>query len=207
MGEPVEPTDDELESLQFGGVPSGDMPDPEPEVIARAQQIVDQAIEQGDQGSRVWEGTGGEEPVTVVRDTTVSDDDKLRFMAHILGDRPYEKTYSLLGGKLRLHFASIQQSLNAILVRMAREHGVSYFEALLLASLKWVEEDGVKVEIDLLKQTLSTEENVFLLETWLSGGITRAQYHLIRDAFAKFDAELDLLIEKADDPDFWPTPS
>ena len=203
MSEPVEPT--ELEALQFGGVPSGEMPDPEPEVVARAQKLINDAAENGDAGGRVWEAKPGEELVDTVRDTSVSDDDKLRFLAHVLGDQPYEKTYTLLGGRMRLCFRSISQRMNTRLIETIKTFGGSYFELLMIASLCWVESDGERSDTQFFKSPRSEDHNVNAYKEWMEHSLTRAQYHLIRDTFTKFDSELDLMLAKADDPDFWQT--
>ena len=93
------PSDDELEALSSPRIvaPGGEtMPDPEEAVVERAQVILNEAND-GQSFSTVSEdGVATETPV-VAKYEGITAQQKIDFMAHVLGGHEYKVTYMIFG--------------------------------------------------------------------------------------------------------------
>lgn len=210
MADPIEPTQQELEQLTSGGPqPEPEMPDPEPEVLERAQQLLDRAAD-GTEDPQVVEGGGplpGEAHVRT--DPTLTADQKLRFLAHILGDQGYEQRYQFLGGRMCLTFRTVSAAHDQRLASLASSEAQDaahrrqlYFTYLMVACL-------TEVEIDQQVQAVEAFQDHHELDlrayTSFINSLNREQYLLIYQTARRFRQDLDRMLDKVDDPDFWPT--
>jgi hypothetical protein len=212
MAELNTPTDQELEALTTGGTsrPAPSMPDPEPEVLERAQQILDRAAD----GSEDPQVTVGDQPLpgesAVHTDRSLTAGQKLAFLAHILGDQPYSRTYQLLAGRLTLTFSTISATLDSALASLAsaesadRTHRRALYTNYLLAACLSRVQEGEQVSEPRIFRSDTPDLRAY--QSWFNS-LNREQYLVILQAFRTFRRELDLMMDKADDPDFWPTPS
>jgi hypothetical protein len=171
------------------------MPDPTPEVVERAQVLVNGAA------------SGSMDSKQVVESVTTQDD-RLRFLAHLLGGIPYRKTYEILGGAQAVTFTTISAVLDTALAKLAledaKEHRkAKYLDYLMLASLLSVRTGDSVVEF-----APDADPKAFRVayEAWFVD-LNREQYLVLRGLFDRFRGELDAMLGKVDDPSFWPTPS
>lgn len=213
MAGPEVPNEQELEALSGGRTtrPAPEMPDPEPEVLERAQQILDRAAD-GSEDPQVVEGDQplpGESQVHT--DPSLTARQKLDFLAHILGGQPYTRSYELLAGNMVLTFRTISARLDSVLASLAAAEASDsrqarhalYTNYLLAASLHKVTTRGQTHELQVFP---NDEPDLRAYRSWFAG-LNREQYLLLLQTFRTFRRELDQLLDKADDPDFWPTPS
>lgn len=188
----VEPTEEELDALQSGMVKPTDqapMPDPEPEILARAQQLVDQAR--------------GLSTVEVKETVQVTEKDKLTFLAHVLGNQPYTKTFELLGGQFNLTLKTVEPSIISRIDFGVHSDKIRHYNCIMAASIDSIQVGNKKPAR--VKIFTDTDDNFFAAyETWMAE-TPQAQYQLIRKCYRSFRLQLRTMLESAEDPDFWPT--
>ena len=179
----LEPTEDELAALQSGAAFSLDeMPDPSPEIVERAKALI------GQEAAIPEEAPEPEIPEAKL----------LAFMAHLLGGVSYKETQILLGGRLELTFSTISAQLDTLCAKAVidypeKEREVRYQDCVMLASI-------CPPILTLADKPDST------LDKW-KASVSNEYYSLVRDAYQRFRGSLDRMLEKADDPNFWPAPS
>ena len=212
----VVPTADELTLLSSASIPApGDtVPDPEPQIIARAQELVDR-IKSG-------ESLSGESntPDTVVVSEPMRDltaDQKIRFMAHVMAGKPYEESYTAFG-LLAVEFRTlspVEEEFLSELVYADEVEGIvakgrrrvqynKYALAMSLTRLTWPDGDSVVQKVFPTTATLATARKAHA--SWY-GELTGGYYRVIDTFYRQFTSALDLLYARVDSPDFWPTPS
>lgn len=220
--QPITPSDEELRSL-MGARTRKDagphMPDPEPEVLQRAQRILDEA-KAGVAQSTVTTGDGDERQVRAGQalfDPEVDNDDKVAFMAHVLGGKSFERTYSFLDGQIKITFESIMAAKDMMLAELVRyeetkgyaqEHDrksryAAYLRAASLKSIQFDTDPPIRYNIFADSGKFTDHRNAY--QEWMSQ-LTRVQYQLIKEAHRDFQGRLQKLMSKVDDPVFWRTP-
>jgi hypothetical protein len=195
-------SEDQLRALETGAVkvaiqPTNSIPDPEPAVIARAQEIYTELK------------TGKAAPV----EDTISDSDKVAFLAHILEGVVYTKTYKLFNDNMLLSFRTISSTVQdlAHTLSISEEHTepgctpenrAARFNSLI-ACLSITAINGMAVH----KYNLNTNSLQALSESWkaLKVIVSTAELALIKQQYAVFANHLSELIKRAEDPSFWPT--
>ncbi len=196
----------------FSDGPPG-MPDPEPDILVAAQAILTGMIK-GQGFSEVVDELRGQRIAGASAAPLVDEQLKLQFLAHVLENQPYERTYSLLGGKLTLTFQAVTADIDRkIAVEVQSATGVSqdklsrstrdmqYSYGLLAASLQRITLNGVAVPT---MQQLKDSSWIERFNQWASA-LDRPLLQLIYRAFRRFEQELEEMLSKANDPSFWPT--
>ncbi len=219
----IQPDEDELRSLMVGAdepPAASQMPDPEPEVVARAQEIIDE-VKDGKSFSTVQEGNEAKRELRKdakpLSDPDLTEEEKLAFLAHLFGDKGFSKEYEGLDGRLRVGFVSVNASFDAYLSKLlivgeerrSEPKGTRkarYRAMLLAASVSYVFANGEMVDLPpLFDEMEDPVEALERFEIWL-GAFNREEYRLLRDWYDDFQARLDFLLGKVNDPVFWPTP-
>lgn len=207
MADAAIPSEEELEQLSNPSIAApGDStpePDPEPEVLKRAQELINRA------GNRESEAETPENPVP-----EISDDQKLRFMAHILGGKPFSERYKLLGGAFLVEYRNLtpleEESLSELVLRWERDQELAkgrrrlrYRQLAMATAISSLQLEGVAVT-----PRFDANSKQFLedYQAWLRG-LSGGQYQLLDHCYARFRQLLEYLFERSTDPDFWPTPS
>jgi len=202
-----QPTEEELAGLEVG---PADTPPPSPAVVERADKLIDRLAD-GEAFTQVGDMPAAEQ-------LSYPDSDKLAFMSHLLGGAPFVKTYELLGGELTLEFGSVDAATDAKLAQMVladekdgqgsqADRARRYNAYLLAASLRRVARKGEpRVNVDLFSAGGTAADWRKAYQSW-QASMPRAQYLAIRASYRKFAKLLSELLERVDDPDFWPTPS
>lgn len=220
------PTDEEMRKLMVGAEQppeEGDsaqqnMPDPEPEILEKAQQIID-GVKEGEKFSDLQEGDDAKRAIKLDKnpeyDPDVTNPEKVAFMAHLFGDKPFVKSYELLGGRLCILFTTISADLDAYLsdlIIAAEDQGARketrkarYKLYLLAASIKDIIVDGNSVFSELFIDRSSVERSLLEHEAWVKS-LSREDFQVLRDSFDDFKNRLDFLLGKVKDPVFWRTP-
>ena len=154
-----------------------------------------------------------------------SHDDKLKYVAAILGDQPFEKEYSLYGGKLIISLRQLTTSRSDLVynqtaheIRVGLLSDNTYRQIMLyrmILSLNRVSTGGQEpVDIGEIVDSFLEEfidadkqhevmpiilKRLQTIEPLQNESIWRACY----SSFEKFNALLDDLDARADNPDFW----
>jgi len=194
-------TPDELESLA-SGVPTQepkkqDIPTPEPEVVARAQEL----YKANQSNATVTTEPAVQDPIKIA--------DKVEFLAHVLEGKEYRKSYKLLDDQLYLEFRTISAERHELIGRVMLEEDrffrypeesnvLRYRRMLAVASLTRFD----KELIYLFNPSVSEQIN---LGSWQSftRAYSKTQLQVILEAFERFDGQLQEMIRKVDDPSFW----
>ena len=208
------PSDDELEALSSPRIvaPGGEtMPDPEEAVVERAQVILNEAND-GQSFSTVSEdGVATETPV-VAKYERITAQQKIDFMAHVLGGHEYKVTYMIFG-TTEVTFrvlTPVKEQFLADLVSFDVENGLvdkgrkklQYYKYAMAMSLYSM--GGMKQDVFPQVSEANSARNTY--NAWLAsepGG----RYRVLDQLYHRFVTELDEMYRRADDPDFWPTPS
>ena len=217
MAEPITPSEEELEALTNpvlsppGEDPKeGPMPNPEPEVLERAQAIIDKTGETGT-FSQISEGTESAERYITEPIKSISNEQKLRFLAHALGGKEFRETYSAFDGHFVAIFRTLTPQEELILGELVasdenipkarrRIHYTRYAMAVALESLQ-ISGETIKAQLDCRSSRFKTE-----FEAWFKS-LSGLQYKLLYSSYEAFQKLVDELLQKAYTPDFWPTPS
>jgi hypothetical protein len=190
------PTAEELNQLETG------VPVPEPEVLAKAQEIVKEVV-----GGKTFSD------VAVNLITDISDTDKLSFLAHVLGKKAFKKTYKLLDGKLKLTFTSITMETDKLVTRYTldeekceptatAENRVNrYGQYIKLAALEAIEIDGINNFKPPFTGTFQLVQSALVGLTHMP----KVQYMLILKYAEYFNKLLGTLLEQASNDSFWKT--
>lgn len=183
-----------------------EMPDPEPEVLEAAKLIIEGMLK-GEGFGDVVDQFRGQRLAGGHVTAQVDDQLKLKFLAHVLENQPYERSYSLLGGQLVLTFKAVSAEVDRQVASEVRAtdpatRDMEYGHGLLAASLQSIYLGGKSVPAMQINTSRSWLER---FHTW-SLSIDRPMLLLVHRTFRRFERELQELLEKADDPSFWPTP-
>lgn len=215
MSDVTTPSEEELEELTKPSTPApGDeMPDPEPEVLDRAQKIINRAGE--GQGISQFSEKPEEAQRRVERsETAISAGQKIRFLAHVLGGVDYEESYSVLGGRLVARFRTLtveEENRLGELVRSnpkipkSRQRVEQLRYALPVALTELIIRDGE--EQTTVRPSLSCLTDSFERDyrAWVPS-VSLSQYRILFDLYTDFRVCIDTMLERAKDRDFWPTP-
>lgn len=189
---------------QLSDGPPG-MPDPEPEVLEAAKALIDGMLK-GQGFSEVVDALRGQRLAGAPAAPLVDERLKLKFLAHVLENEPYERHYSLLGGRLVLVFRTVTADVDRQVAEDAMVDSVNrdarYSNGLLAASLQSIAVDGRPAPV------IPHEADgnwIYRFTTW-AGSIDRPVLQLVHQSFRRFERELAEMLAKADDPSFWPTP-
>ncbi len=200
--------------MATGGLEPPGMPDPEPEILERAQEILNR-VSEGEAFSSVGpqpevESAGGFD--------AIDDQEKLTFLAHILGNRPFEKWFTLFGGRFQLCFRSIparlEREIKGLLLEEEEaglgtptDRRLRYDGYMLAASLCRVKLDGgPNTRIEVFAESADNADRQRAYRAWFSE-LDADHYRLIRTCYLHFRNHISFLMRKAEDADFWPTPS
>ncbi len=204
MDDVIMPTDSELEGLRTGSVPVDTTPAPSPEILARAQSIVDRIV-----GGESLSQVGGGEAAPVL-----STEERLRFMAHVLAGAPYEEQHTLLGcmGVTFRSLSTSEEELIADTIHLDEREGmpkakrsVRYYSYAMGVALKKVVTPQAINTPALIHQDITPVQFRNNHRAWVKN-IPAGQYRLLDGAYRSFADKLRQLYDKADDPSFWPTP-
>ncbi len=185
--------------------PASEVPDPEPEVLERAQQILD----------GLTAGEAFSTQTTKPAEPELSEEERLRFVAHIMDGKPYTADYSLLGGRLVLSFKSIDAELEGQITKLVlgqeaqqagtpADRNARYTNYLMLCSLASMTCNGQTTMPSKIGMSIKPAQLAESYTEWATK-TNRAQYRLILDSFNDFDRRMQVMLEKANDPSFWPT--
>jgi len=219
MADPAMPTEEELEALSqpVTAAPERDassMPDPEPEVLERAQVLLDEASKGG--GLQASLSNQPEEAHREVSDPIedLTTQQKLDFVAHVLGGTEYREAYEAFRGRISMVFRTLSPTEEAALGELItgqeaegqiprKRRKVYYHRYALAASL-----DELRIDGESVAHRLECTSDQFLRDygAWFKS-LSGTQYRILDDFYVRFQTIVDTLLRKADDPDFWPTPS
>lgn len=226
MADAIVPDEAELEGLSNPPVqaPGDTMPDPEPEVLARAQELINRA---GD-GEQMASMSDSAEPVAreVVNPLPeLTDSQKLRFMAHVLANKPYTESFKAMNGEMTITFRSLSAEEEQILSRMVLkderdelitkdQRRARYHQYALAGALERIDyEGGATVRVDLFRESAESlvedgnpDGARDIYAGWVRG-LSGLQLRIIDRFYQQFVTQLNQLLERVDDPNFWPTPS
>jgi len=148
-----------------------------------------------------------------------TDEDKAEFVRSILGERRYEQSVTLLGGKMVVHYRLITvEEQEALMTYMAKaverskckndaEWQVQYLQARLVCMLsKLTLGDNTKVypALDLQAEAGGTQDNriAVAVDRVMRGWPVSVQGLLVR-AMEDVDSTYATLMARGHDPDFW----
>lgn len=202
-----------FELVSSGLEPPG-MPDPEPEILERAQKILDRVAD-----GEAFSTAGSQAEVESAGGfDQIDDEEKLRFLALLLGNRPFEKWFFLFGGRFNVCFRTISAHLELEIKQMlleeegrglasAADRRLRYDNYMLAASLHRVKiDDQRNTRIEVFVGSASSDDRRRSYAAWLSE-LDSEHYRLLRTCYLQFRNHISFLMRKADDQDFWPTPS
>lgn len=199
------PSDEELNSLTqqmtqhraTSDDPHSHIPDPEPDIVERAQKLVSGGKRAGRSAASVTAEFGRQ----------ITEQEKLAFLAHVLGDAPFERQVELLGSRMVVVFRTPSASVSSRIDNWLAEKKISridHFNCMLAASVYSIRfGDGKPVRMNVFAE--SAEDGGWAAyQSWLHdiGGV---RYGLLRESYKQFREALKTLIANAEDPDFWPT--
>lgn len=181
------------------------IPDPEPEILERAQQILD-GLNKGEAFS-----TQTDKPAT----PELTEEQRLRFVAHIMQDDPYCALYMRLNDRVQVKFSTITADTEDQLTRLVMQQesrkvgtpadrNARYTNYLMWTSLLTLTFDNVVRPYAGPGKFKDLESIEIGYADWLST-LNREQYRLILDCFNQFEQEVQDLLARVNDPSFWPT--
>jgi hypothetical protein len=188
---------DELEEFASSSLPPPDTREPTDEVVARARVIVDDL-----------KGRAGFSTVT----EGVDEETKLQFLIHVLEGGPFEKTYSLFDGGMTVTFQVIpgawENEVLKIVSGSKKEVPKTplYNRYLSLLSIKEIvrESGPFSLEPSVTKMPVSDLQRFIGV---LEAKFSRTDLLLLEGVFKEYRQLLTKLLEEAQTPSFWPTPS
>lgn len=147
--------------------------------------------------------------ITKPEEPPVSDEDKLAFVESILGEKPYSKSYQLFGGKVSATFQdrSVGDS-EAIYARLDED----YSAGKIKSEEQWqigLERYHMACGLKSVKIASSNQNEVIDLRGDFKERLQRLMqlpqpvYRALMNASRAFEGEVNFLVEKANDPDFW----
>lgn len=197
LGTPFESKDDD---------PLKDMPDPEPHVVERAQKLVDE-MQQGAQFSQVFDSEKKREKKE--KSDSVSKKDRVAFMAHILGDAPFKKTYEFFDGEFKVTYRTLSQYEEGRLLEIVMKEEVPqshheriFFQLLLAASIDSYTIKGKTHRVSIFSQVTQDSDPLARYREWMTE-TSRERYQLFKRAHKDFRKLLSKMIAEAGTPDFW----
>lgn len=204
----IRPTDDELEALQTG-VPRRDEAQPYQYQGEETRELPEPSPAEKEAIQKAVDKMRGERP----SEPEIAAQDRLEFMAHLLGNTPFRKTYTYFGGGLAVTLETISSEVEATLrdlvvgeERLGRgqegDRKSRYNGYLMLASLREVRTGSGQSETLRMLEGGDTDES----DEWVSKQRPE-RLRLFQLAFRDFRELIAQLLAKADHPDFWPTPS
>ena len=164
----------------------------------------------------------------------VTDQDKEEFLISLLGDKPFEKTYTLLKGRLKVTFRTLSAAdenlITEQLTREVKDRRIPTFDAMMTNSLYLSRRQNLQLAAAVLRMepqhpvelpSISDPELakhfpevggdltnglVWHVEQRLfySKGRSEALYLLILRAYVNFTQIFLRLVENGNRPDFWP---
>ncbi len=197
------PTPAELDGLMTGAVPQSStpgVPPPSPKVVARAKEIV----------------TGTDQVVATIDTDPLTDDDRVRFLAHVLSGKPFQKTYELFG-VLTVEFGVISATAERLIQRALGEDEAKgqgsvadrkarYTDYSVFLAIRRLEFDGADKKPKCPTEN-PTVEDLQRCALGFYAGLTKPVYQALRTQYGRFNGIYKNLMGRAQDSPFWTTPS
>lgn len=139
--------------------------------------------------------------------STVSDEDKLAFVESILGGRPYSKIYKLFGGSVLAEFQDRSVGDSEQIYKQLDE---DYEKGEIKSDEQWqVALERYQMACGLVSLNMSKSKSAVNVsgsfQERLSTLIKLPQpiYRALMETSRKFENDVNLMVEKAGDSDFW----
>jgi len=137
----------------------------------------------------------------------ISPEDKLAFVESILGEKPYAKSYKLFGDKVDATFQDRTVEDSEAVYKQLDE---DYEKGAIKSDEQWqVALERYQMAAGLQSFVLAGSKGAFDMGGSFQERLTRLMtlptpvYRALMAASRKFEEEVNFLVGKADDPDFW----
>jgi hypothetical protein len=137
----------------------------------------------------------------------ISDEDKLAFVESVLGAKPYAKDYQLFGGKVHARF---QDRSVADSESIYEQLDADYASGAIKSDEQWqVALERYQMACGLSSFTMERAKGPLDMGGTFQECLTRLMrlpqpvYRALMEASRKFEDEVNFMVEKAGDPDFW----
>lgn len=139
--------------------------------------------------------------------TKISDEDKLAFVESVLGEKPYVKSYRLFGGTICVQFQDRSVAESESIYRQLDQ---DYEAGTIKSDEQWqVALERYQMACGLTSFTMKRAKGAFDMSGPFQARLERLLqlpqpvYRALMEVSRKFEDEVNLMVEKAGDPDFW----
>lgn len=165
-------------------------------------------MQSSDAGEPVY--VGEPKPNSVPEDISrpnISAEDKLAFVEAVLGEKPYAKSYALFGGKIQARFQDRSVDDSEAMYKQLDE---DYKKGEIQSDEQWqVALDRYLMTCGLAQLSMEREKGPFDMSGTFQERLIRLMklpqpiYRALMEVSRKFENEVNFMVEKAGDPDFW----